>query len=765
MSMQIITGFTVNSAVAIDNRIVASGAAARNAIPYKYVGMRVFDTSDNRGYYWDGSSFNPERTDQVNGTTNYVPKFTSQYFIGDSFIYSTSDKVGIGTTDPKEYLQIGSYPVAFSGQGMPFTIHKGGSTVLASNWYYDGTDQWYDSSKGSTRLIFEQTGALSFKSRGESLAWNTETQSIYISKFGKFGVGPNWSNSSSPQYTLDVQGVINGAAGVGAMRVNGAIVSPSSHTFSIVGPRFVIAPGSATDLIQYSPNSTKRLIWSLYDTGYLDVNAQNWPAGTDSGTTFDLKGFSNINLITTLKVQGKPWLTSGDQSKIELGDNTHFISSLLNQGIRIRSAQDIDLGYNFLNQSVLVVKNSTAQTLFRNGTLANPSISFIGASSSGIFRVPSFGGCPDPETLILLRDNILIEARNLKVGDIVHTLHEKTLEWGNFEVTYVEELDTDKKLKFNFSDGKEVKVSSGHRFLTSDGNWINSHLLKVGDTIKSLSGTSKITEITDLGPGKVIKITINNAGTYIAGGLISHNAKGGSAYEGSAFSFSHEGTEYMRLTTDGNLGVGTWPAPSTTIDRPQYKIAAQGFIQSKADKLLTGANLVSGMRFGLGTYMPISGRDRHLVFGFDGAGAVLESLYYDISASSPSSNGLGIARDDFELQPASLNINPSGGNVYSNGFSVTSDIRLKRDVNYNFSYGINEINNLKPVTFKLRKLKNDRVRYGFIAQDIKEILPDLVENMTEEADGHLAINQSYIIPILVKAVQELSDKVKKLEGN
>ena len=54
MSIQIITGFTVNSSTPLDNRIVASGAAARNSIPYKYVGLRVFDTSNNRAYYYNG---------------------------------------------------------------------------------------------------------------------------------------------------------------------------------------------------------------------------------------------------------------------------------------------------------------------------------------------------------------------------------------------------------------------------------------------------------------------------------------------------------------------------------------------------------------------------------------------------------------------------------------------------------------------------------------------------------------------------------------
>ena len=41
MSIQILDGFQVNVAKPIDSRIVASGSVARNAIPYKYHGLRV----------------------------------------------------------------------------------------------------------------------------------------------------------------------------------------------------------------------------------------------------------------------------------------------------------------------------------------------------------------------------------------------------------------------------------------------------------------------------------------------------------------------------------------------------------------------------------------------------------------------------------------------------------------------------------------------------------------------------------------------------
>ena len=67
MSIQIIDGFQVNTALPIDNRIVASGSAARNAISYKYEGLRVFDTSDSVPYVWVNGAWASENASGISG--------------------------------------------------------------------------------------------------------------------------------------------------------------------------------------------------------------------------------------------------------------------------------------------------------------------------------------------------------------------------------------------------------------------------------------------------------------------------------------------------------------------------------------------------------------------------------------------------------------------------------------------------------------------------------------------------------------------------
>lgn len=216
MSIQLVTGFLVNAAESLDNRIVASGSTDRNAIPYKYEGMRVFDTSNNRSYFWTNGSFQPEITDQVNGSTSYVPKFTSQYYIGDSYIYDAGSKIGIGTNNPTgdyTYVQIGGMslsedPQYYSGQGMPFVIHKGGNTVLGHNWYYSGVNNFaFDLNLSSVWMTFDVAGCLSIKTRKGGTPFNTNSiQSIYISEQSKVGIGNGWKLSNPPTEVLDVDG-------------------------------------------------------------------------------------------------------------------------------------------------------------------------------------------------------------------------------------------------------------------------------------------------------------------------------------------------------------------------------------------------------------------------------------------------------------------------------------------------------------------------------------------------------------------------------
>jgi hypothetical protein len=104
------------------------------------------------------------------------------------------------------------------------------------------------------------------------------------------------------------------------------------------------------------------------------------------------------------------------------------------------------------------------------------------------------------------------------------------------------------------------------------------------------------------------------------------------------------------------------------------------------------------------------------------------------------------------------------GNVTAYG--STSDARLKHNVKP-IENALSTVIELKGVTFNwnkdtttytLTKLDKD---IGFIAQQVQEVLPDLVR---EGEDGYLGIRDRAIIPLLVEAIKELNKKIETLEG-
>jgi hypothetical protein len=77
MAIEIIDGFKVSSAIPVDDRIVASGSTARDAITYKYEGLRVFDTSDSIPYVWINSTWEKENKTALAVPSTVTPGFTN----------------------------------------------------------------------------------------------------------------------------------------------------------------------------------------------------------------------------------------------------------------------------------------------------------------------------------------------------------------------------------------------------------------------------------------------------------------------------------------------------------------------------------------------------------------------------------------------------------------------------------------------------------------------------------------------------------------
>jgi hypothetical protein len=145
------------------------------------------------------------------------------------------------------------------------------------------------------------------------------------------------------------------------------------------------------------------------------------------------------------------------------------------------------------------------------------------------FVVVGFPGqqpiCPDPNMPILMADGTEKRAGDVKVGDYVLTQHEKTFDWGKYEVTHVRIAKAEKyKLIFahlsgNESLNKEVIVSESHSFHVKNNTWKNTWKLEVGDIIDQYELISS----EKIGIGEVVRLEIDDAHTYVCCGFLSHN--------------------------------------------------------------------------------------------------------------------------------------------------------------------------------------------------------------------------------------------------
>jgi hypothetical protein len=101
-----------------------------------------------------------------------------------------------------------------------------------------------------------------------------------------------------------------------------------------------------------------------------------------------------------------------------------------------------------------------------------------------------------------------------------------------------------------------------------------------------------------------------------------------------------------------------------------------------------------------------------------------------------------------------------------------SDERDKKDIK-DLSTGLEFVETLRPVEFiwndRDENGKHDIADFGFIAQDLKKAQEDaekaeVLKLVYEENPDKLEASYGKLIPILVKAIQELSEEVKQLKN-
>jgi hypothetical protein len=116
-------------------------------------------------------------------------------------------------------------------------------------------------------------------------------------------------------------------------------------------------------------------------------------------------------------------------------------------------------------------------------------------------------------------------------------------------------------------------------------------------------------------------------------------------------------------------------------------------------------------------------------------------------------NGLQVQTPADKTRPVYIN-----SDLYVNGSIYNpSDVILKKNIEQISSDKINNLSNLEPVQYSFKDDSKNKIHYGFIAQDVEKIYPELVKNSEM---GYKTINYIEMIPFLV---QKLNDNAKEIE--
>jgi len=100
-------------------------------------------------------------------------------------------------------------------------------------------------------------------------------------------------------------------------------------------------------------------------------------------------------------------------------------------------------------------------------------------------------------------------------------------------------------------------------------------------------------------------------------------------------------------------------------------------------------------------------------------------------------------------------------NLYVAGdITLASDKNLKDNISSITEEKTNNVLNLNPVQYSFKADTKKKIHYGFIAQELEEIYPELVK---DSEMGHRKVNYIEIIPLIVLKMKDMQNEIDELK--
>jgi hypothetical protein len=273
--------------------------------------------------------------------------------------------------------------------------------------------------------------------------------------------------------------------------------------------------------------------------------------------------------------------------------------------------------------------------------------------------------------------------------------------------------------------------------------------------------------------------------------IITANTTGGdagitmnatSSVGGDSFIFKTASSERMRITSTGNVGIGT-SSPSSALHVSKAGYMGQTWSNTAVSGISAFLNVYDttyGIAIGTDQSAPLafitnaSERMRitstgalKLSDGTLSGGGGFEMTSEAFFGARFQSGGYKFMAANNSTEYLRITSSLGTGIVYSNGGALTStnpsDSRLKENI-ADITYGLSDILKLRPVSYHWKDDKiNQGVQFGFIAQEVKEVMPEAIKEFGEDVK-YLGLEKDAIYATLVKAIQEQNQTIKELNN-